>query len=46
MNEEKKKLLIPDLEIIGFSNEDIITLSAVDGEIHDGGDNEEDGGNI
>ena len=41
MNEEKKKLLIPSLKIIYFSDKDIITLSSGD-EVHDGGDNEEE----
>ena len=39
--DRKNKFLIPDLEIVYFSNEDIITLSLGD-TIGDGGDNEED----
>ena len=41
MNDEKKKYLDPEIEIIYFSNQDIITLSLGD-TIGDGGDNEED----
>ena len=39
--DQKNKFLIPDLEIVYFSNEDIITLSLGD-TIGDGGDNEEE----
>ena len=39
--DQKNRFLIPDLEIVYFSNEDIITLSLGD-TIGDGGDNEED----
>ena len=41
MIDEKKKYKDPELEIISFANEDIITLSLGD-TIGDGGDNEED----
>ena len=41
MNDEKKKYKDPEVEIVVFLNEDIITLSLGD-TIGDGGDNEED----
>ena len=41
MSEKKKKYKEPEMEIINFLNEDIITLSLGD-TIGDGGDNEED----
>ena len=41
MIDEKKKYKEPELKIVAFSGEDIITLSLGD-TIGDGGDNEED----
>ena len=41
MFKEEKKYLKPDLEVLLFVSEDIITLSLGD-TIGDGGDNEED----
>ena len=41
MADKKKKYKDPDVELITFTNEDIITLSLGD-TIGDGGDNEEE----
>lgn len=44
MDDKKKKYSIPEAEIVDFSNQDIITLSALDGNSPDwiGDDNTED----
>ena len=42
---KKKKYSNPEMDIIKFLNEDIITLSLYDGNVGEDGDNEETYGN-
>lgn len=43
MDDKKKKFMIPETEIVNFTNEEIITISATDDVANIGdGENEED----
>ena len=43
MDDKKKKYVVPDAELVGFANEDIIVTSLGDGDLLGGDPNDGDG---